>query len=109
MRSALPGYEIVEEGLRDLREGRETVNSLLVSMAVERLEQLGYSVPNPLSEPEIRLYRKLEEQFEHGAHSKYNAYRRRLSSFLRAASCVTSSTGSRKDRARIQPRPWRRP
>ena len=64
MRSALPGYEIVEEGLRDLREGRETVNSLLVSMAVERLEQLGYSVLNPLSGPEIRLYRELEEQLK---------------------------------------------
>ncbi len=99
MQSGLPGYEIVEEGLRDLHEGNETVNSLLVSMAVERLEELGYSVPTPLSEPEIRLYRKLEKQFEHGAHSKYNAYRRRLSSFLRAASCVTSSTPSESRRS----------
>ncbi len=94
MEPALPGAEIVDEGLRDLREGRETLNSLLVSMAAERLAQLGYSVPNPQSDPELRLYRRLEEQFGAGAHSKYNAYRRRLHSFLRAASCVSSSTTS---------------
>ncbi len=94
MESDLPGYEIVEAGLRDLRAGRETLSSLLVSMAVERLEQLGYSVPTPQTDPELRLYRRLEEQFGDGAHSKYNAYRRRLASFLRAASCVTPSTPS---------------
>lgn len=94
MKPALPGFEIVEEGLRDLGAGTESLNSLLVSMAVERLEQLGYSVPAPHSDPELRFYRRLEERFGDGAHSKYNAYRRRLVSFLRAAACVTSSTPS---------------
>ncbi len=89
MQSALPGAEIVEEGLRDLQAGRETLNSLLVSMAVERLKELGYSVPTPQSDPEIRFYRRLQKEFGDGAHSKYNAYRRRLVSFLRAASIVT--------------------
>ena len=98
-RSDLPGYEIVEAGLRDLRAGRETVHSLLVSMAVERFERLGYRVPSPLPDPEVALYRLLAEEFGNGAHSKYNAYRRRLASFLRAASCATSSTPSESDRS----------
>ena len=87
--SALPGYEIVDEGIRDLHAGRETLNSLLVSMAVEKLEKLGYSVSAPHSDPELRFYRRLVELFGDGAHSKYNAYRRRLVSFLRAALCGT--------------------
>jgi len=94
MRSSLPGFEIVEEGLRDLRAGRETLHSLLVSMAATRLEKLGYSVPSPLSDPELRLYRRLSERYGDGAHSKYNAYRRRLVSFLRTAACVTPSTAN---------------
>ena len=97
MPSALPGNEIVEPGLEDLRADRETVNSLLVSMAVERLEKLGYLVPNPQVDPEMRLYQRLQEEFGDGAHSKYNAYRRRLASFLRAASCVTPSTPSESE------------
>lgn len=88
----LPGNDIVEEGLRDLEAGRESLNSLLVSMAAKRLRRLGYSVPEPHPDPELRCYRLLEERFGDGAHSKYNAYRRRLVSFLRAAACATSST-----------------
>lgn len=99
MRSALPGYEIVQEGLRDLCDGRETLSSLVVSMAVERLERLGYRVPTPHPEPELRLYRRLADEFDDGAHSKYNAYRRQLVSFLRAASCVKSSTPSESKRS----------
>jgi hypothetical protein len=65
----LPGQDIVEEGLRDLGAGRETVYSLLVSMAVERLAELGHSVPTPHEDPERRLYGRLSEMFGDGAHS----------------------------------------
>jgi hypothetical protein len=68
-------------------------------MAVERLESLGYCVPSPFRDPEMALYRLLSKEFGDGAHSKYNAYRRRLASFLRAASCATSSTPSESDRS----------
>jgi hypothetical protein len=102
--SALPGYEIVARGLEDLRHGRETIESLVVSMAVERLEALGYAVPPAHTDPELRLFRRLAAEVGDGAHSRYNAYRRRLSSFLRAASCsvracATSSTPSESTRS----------
>ena len=97
MHSAFPGYEIVEAGLRDLRAGRETLNALLVSMAVEKLRGFGYTVPNPVADPEIRCYQLLSRQLGDGAHSRYNAYRRRLASFLRAASCATLSTPSESE------------
>lgn len=86
---ALPGGEIVLKGLQDLERGLESTESLLVSMAPTRLREVGVQVPpNVASEPELKLFRLLETQHGEGAHSKYNAWRRRLSSFLRAAQCV---------------------
>jgi len=92
MDRALPGAEIVEPGIADLEAARESIESLLVSMAVDRLRDLGYRVPEPLADPEWRLYRRLESEHGDGAHSKYNAYRRRLASFLRSAACANRST-----------------
>jgi hypothetical protein len=37
----------------------------------------------------VGLYLALERQFGLGAHSKYDAYRRQLASYLRAARCPT--------------------
>ncbi|MCB9881823.1 MAG: hypothetical protein H6834_08545 [Planctomycetes bacterium] len=85
----LPGGELVERGLEDLRRGNDSCEALLVSMARTRLTQLGIVVPlAALPDPELRLYRMLEASYGLGAHSKYNAWRRRLASFLRAVSCV---------------------
>jgi hypothetical protein len=89
MRTAdLPGAEIVEVGLEDLAQERETVESLLVSMAAARLRDLGFSVAAPIADPEIRLYRLLSAQLGDAAHARYNSLVRRLVSFQRAAACA---------------------
>jgi hypothetical protein len=85
----LPGADLVEEGLRDLAAGVESIPALLVSIGAPRLRQLDMDVTEPFPSPEHRLYRRLQESDPDGAHSKYNALLRRLVSFERAAaSCV---------------------
>ena len=92
---ALPGAELIIRGFADLESGIVSAESLLVSMASPRLVALAIPLPAPrLKSPELRLYRMLEEKHGLGAHSKYNAYIRRIVSFLRAAECVRSSTRS---------------
>jgi len=81
----LPGEEFVHDGLRDLKEGRETVPALLVAIGAPRLRQLGIDVPtHSFTSPEHRLYQKLAEEDRGSAHSRYNALIRRLVSFERA-------------------------
>lgn len=84
----LPGFDLVETGLRDLREGRETVPSLLVSVGAPRLRRLGVVVEAPFPTPEFRLYERLRAQDADAAHARYNALVRRLVSFERALACV---------------------
>jgi hypothetical protein len=84
----LPGAELVEEGLRDLAAGVESIPALLVSIGAPRLRQLEIDVEAPLASPEHRLYLRLHESDPDGAHSQYNALVRRLVSFERAAACV---------------------
>ena len=87
MNSALPGAELIEAGLIDLREQRETVAALLVAIGAPRLRRLGIE-PNPLLEnPEHLLYALLAKDEPDSAHSRYNAFIRRLVSFERAAEC----------------------
>jgi hypothetical protein len=89
MNQLLPGQEIVEQGLKDLAHGKETIASLLVLIGAPRLRRLGVPVPDsPTSRPEIRLYEKLAEAEPDSAHSRYNALVRRLVSYERAAECV---------------------
>lgn len=88
----LPGQQMVEQGLRDLTAGRQTEAALVVSMAVTALEQVGQEVRSAILEPELQLYRLLGQSLGDGAHSRYNALRRELSSYLRAASCANQST-----------------
>jgi hypothetical protein len=85
---ALPDGEMVERGLSDLREGRESTEALLVSIGSPRLRHLGLDVVEPLSSPEHRLYARLADEKGLGAHSAYNSLIRRLVSFERAAECV---------------------
>ncbi len=84
----LPGADLVEDGLRDLVAGVDSVPALLVSIGAPRLRQLRIEVPGALSSPEHRLYLRLQETDPDTAHSRYNALLRRLVSFERAAACV---------------------
>jgi hypothetical protein len=87
---SLPGAELIEAGLADLRENRETVEALLVAIGSPRLRRLGLDLPASLPEnPEHRLYELLARDDSDSAHSRYNAFIRRLVSFERAAECVS--------------------
>jgi hypothetical protein len=81
----LPGAELVEQGLSDLADGAETVESLLVSIGASRLRDLGIDVPSPFDDAEEHLYLLLARDDPEGAHSRYNGLVRRLVSFERAA------------------------
>ncbi len=85
----LPGAELVDKGIRDLREGLETEESLLVSLAAPALRSVGLAVPAPLVDPELRLYGMLAAKYGAGAHSRYNALVRRIVSFRRAGACAS--------------------
>ena len=87
--SGLPGGDLIEQGLCDLSEGRDTAEALLVAIDAPRLCRLGFDVPT-LESPEHRLYELLAQGDPDGAHGRYNALIRRLVSFERAAECVAS-------------------
>jgi hypothetical protein len=86
--SALPGADLVEQGLDDLRRGQESLPALLVSIGAPRLRELGFVIEAPLDFPERRLYDRLAAENPDAAHSRYNALVRRLVSFERAAACA---------------------
>lgn len=84
----LPGSDLIEQGLADLSKGIQSVPALLVSIGAPRLKMLGIHMPDPLANPEQRLYEVLREINGDEAHSRYNALIRRLVSFERAAACA---------------------
>jgi hypothetical protein len=86
---ALPGEELIRQGLEDLATGVESVESLLVSIGSPRLAALGLPVSNPFPSPEHRLYEFLAADGSDSAHSRYNALVRRLVSYERAAECAS--------------------
>jgi hypothetical protein len=85
---AVPGEDLVNQGLADLRAGRETEAALLVSIGAPRLRRLGFDVASPLPDPEHRLYRRIAQSAPDAAHARYNALVRRLVSFERAWPCA---------------------
>ena len=88
---ALPGGDLVRQGLADLQQGIESIPALLVLTGGPRLRRLEIDVPvvQPSDElPEHRLYQLLAAAHGNAAHSRYNALLRRLVSFERAAQCV---------------------
>lgn len=87
---ALPGGELVQKGIEDLRQGSESVEALLVSVGAPRLCGAGLEVPSPFPDPEHRLYLRLAREHGDDAHSQYNALIRRLVSFERAMECANS-------------------
>ena len=87
---AFPGGDLVAKGLADLRAGRESVESLLVLQAESRLRELGLDVPDAgVVDPDWKMYRLIERELGDGAHSRYNALRRQLASFMRAFTCAS--------------------
>src|SRR5689334_7326524 len=84
--AALPGEELVKEGLADLLQARETDCSLLVLIAAPRLRALGVDVPErPSRVPfEHQLYARLNERLGDAAHSYYNSLIRRIVSYTHA-------------------------
>lgn len=78
---------MIERGLADLNRREESEFALLVSIGAPRLSRAGVPVPSPFQEPEHRLYGLLAAQDPRAAHSRYNAYIRRLVSFERALEC----------------------
>lgn len=86
MTDVLPGEDLIEAGIRDLHDGHETVAALLVAIGSPRLRRIGIELPSKLPEnPEHRLYDLLAEDDSDSAHSRYNAFIRRLVSYERAA------------------------
>lgn len=84
----LPGADLIQRGVADLRAGKETAEALLVSIGATRLRSVGVEMPPPIESPEHKLYRLLARERGNGAHSAYNALIRRLVSFERSAQCV---------------------
>lgn len=91
---ALPGEELVANGLADLARRTETVESLLVSIGAKRLAASGHDVAEPFADPELRLYALLARDEPESAHGRYNALVRRLVSYERAVERSSSSTSS---------------
>ena len=91
--SHLPGADLVAAGIEDLRCGEFSVQALLVLIGAVRLRGTGLEVPQPPGaprEPERALYEALCRQGFEDAHSRYNAYVRRLVSFERAVERLQS-------------------
>jgi len=85
---AIPGGDLVQQGLEDLGHGVESLPALLVSIGAPRLRRCGLPVPDGVfPSPEHRLYEKLAESDSDSAHSRYNALIRRLVSFEHAVEC----------------------
>jgi hypothetical protein len=89
MNAVLPGEDLIAAGLQDLYAGRETIAALLVAIGSPRLRRLGLEIPEQLPQnPEHRLYNLLSQDDPDSAHSRYNAFIRKLVSYERAAECV---------------------
>lgn len=84
---ALPGAELITEGLRDVAAGRETVASEIVKIGSPRLRRCGIEVDvtdEQALNADRRLYAILSATHGNAAHSQYNAWIRQLVSFERA-------------------------
>ena len=83
----LPGGEILEDGLRDLADGRKSRATLLLMIAGPRLRGHGFAIPTPppgsRSCEEI-LYLDLCEEHGRDAYPRYNALIQRLVSLENA-------------------------
>ena len=79
----LPGHDLVEAGIIDLRRGIPSKQALLVSIAATRLRDAGLDL-DPIESAEIRLYELLRDEYGDDAHGRLNSLVRRLVSYERA-------------------------
>ncbi len=86
LESLLPGGELVQRGLADLAEGRDTECALLLQIAAPRLRRLGINIRSRSSALpfEHALYEQLENRLGPAAYSCYNSLIRRMVSFAQA-------------------------
>jgi len=91
----LPGADLVDTGLRDLRADRRTAPALLLLGARARLAENGILMPvASVPDPERALYDLLDAEDPAGAPARYNALRQRLVSFC----CALEQHARRRDR-----------
>jgi hypothetical protein len=83
--TTLPGYEIVDPGVRDLWRGERTVEALMVAICADRLRAVGVGLPPSLPpDPVDAVHGLLDRQVGDEAHGRYNALLHRMLSFLDA-------------------------
>ena len=79
---ALPGGDLVMQGLRDLRAGADdTIAALLIQIGHPRLRDAGlhiHSMPAGSRDAELRLYARLVADRDPDPYSTYNSLIRRL-------------------------------
>ena len=86
---------MIDRGLEDLAWQRETVESLMVSLAASRLRREGVPIPAILlPAADIRLYRLLERQDGNLAHARYLSRLRQLASFADACRLIRADRNS---------------
>jgi len=83
----LPGAELIEAGLADLRVGQLSPIALAICALRKRLVAVGLDVaPATLTDfPELLMYRALGNAGESNPHSAMNAILRRLDAYASAA------------------------
>ena len=85
----LPGADLIDRGLRDAAGEVESVEGLLVAIAATRLRREGVPVPAiAWPNPELRCYRRLEEEYGEMAHARYCALLQQVRSFADACHLV---------------------
>jgi hypothetical protein len=82
----LPGSEILTKGLKDLQEGVQSVDALLVLVAAPRLTLWNTNPPIqfPVRVPEHDLFRRLSVEHGQEAYRHYRSLLRRLVSLENA-------------------------
>lgn len=83
MITGLPGEDLVRRGLADFHAGHCTIAACLIHIARPRLTRAGLVAvdhPNMIEDPEIQLFRLLQQEGG-DAYSRYNSLLRELVSF----------------------------
>ena len=96
---ALPGADLVLQGISDLRNSAVTEQALLVLIAAPRLLRLGLLVPNlpNVARPyEHRLYALLQADRGDNAYSYHLSLIRRVISFSRALESLKGMEGRKR-------------